>query len=590
MSVLSKAFTSSFPLSFGMLGAVSLAACLAACSAGTTGSGSQSRPGTGGAGVDSVGASGGTVSLSLAGTSSGGSGAGGDPIQLPDVVSCGGPCADFPATPILVDTNGATPPPADVATRFAKPPGSGAAPCLLEPEPDSLYPRNWLRVRFVFKPADNQDLFELRIHSDQEKDDLLVYSRETSWYMPKDMWTAISSHVGDEWAFTVSVRSLSSSDPNAMPSAPATTNFSVAPSTADGSIVYWTTSGGSALKGFAVGDETVVGVMTPPSVNGKCIGCHTSTPDGEFIGMSVTDDATDGNPAYMQIRRGKAPNDEPSFLTPSAKTLLARKYQEMPVFSKAHWTAGDHFMLSMLTAPGMGQATQIIWTNLEATATDEGVGWGNVTRLGDSQQAGGAAWSHDGATIAYSSAAGVTSGVNESADGNIFTVPFALGKGGTATPLTGASDPAYNEYYPAFAADDKLLAITRVAANSSTQNNPAAEVLVVPTAGGSAQRLAANDPPQCSAMKSPGVTNSWAKWSPQVQTIGGKSYYWLIFSSERQDNRNPQLYATGIVSENGVLKTHGALYLWNQPIDERNHTPAWDLFQIPPTPEPPVVR
>ena len=47
---------------------------------------------------------------------------------------------------------------------------------------------------------------------------------------------------------------------------------------------------------------------------------------------------------------------------------------------------------------------------------------------------------------------------------------------------------------------------------------------------------------------------------------------------------NPQLYITGVVVDGTTVQTYGALYLWNQPADENNHTPAWDFFMIPPPP------
>jgi hypothetical protein len=110
----------------------------------------------------------------------------------------------------------------------------------------------------------------------------------------------------------------------------------------------------------------------------------------------------------------------------------------------------------------------------------------------------------------------------------------------------------------------------------------------VPAAGGTATRLAANDPPACAAAPSPGINNSWPKWSPEAHQSGGKTYYWLIFSSWRDGaraaNMSPlaQLYMTAVVmDETGALQTFGAIYLWNQPATTSNHTPAWDVFQIP---------
>jgi hypothetical protein len=111
-------------------------------------------------------------------------------------------------------------------------------------------------------------------------------------------------------------------------------------------------------------------------------------------------------------------------------------------------------------------------------------------------------------------------------------------------------------------------------------------------AGATAVRLPANDPPTCSGQKSPGATNSYPKWSPRAQTLDQKTYYWLVFSSRRnhEAGSNPQLYITGLVDNGSRLETHGAIYLWNQPADEANHTPAWDTFEIPPTPPPQIPR
>ena len=48
---------------------------------------------------------------------------------------------------------------------------------------------------------------------------------------------------------------------------------------------------------------------------------------------------------------------------------------------------------------------------------------------------------------------------------------------------------------------------------------------------------------------------------------------------------NPQLYVAPVVvdeaGETPTVVTYPALYLWNQPAAENNHTPAWDVFLIP---------
>jgi hypothetical protein len=111
-------------------------------------------------------------------------------------------------------------------------------------------------------------------------------------------------------------------------------------------------------------------------------------------------------------------------------------------------------------------------------------------------------------------------------------------------------------------------------------SNPQAEVFIIPRAGGTPIPLKANSPPACSGKTSPGVTNSWPKWAPGVSEANGKSYYWLTFSSTRGPTSKPQLYVTAVVDDGVTQTTFPALYLWNQPANESNHTPAWDNFDI----------
>jgi hypothetical protein len=126
----------------------------------------------------------------------------------------------------------------------------------------------------------------------------------------------------------------------------------------------------------------------------------------------------------------------------------------------------------------------------------------------------------------------------------------------------------------------------------------------VPAAGGTATRLAANDPAKCSGVASPGVENTWPKWAPApaggmvTPASDGKLYYWVTFSSIRiNDPNNPatgsatgatlgktQLYVAGVVvdpSQGNAITTFPAIYLWNQDPTENNLIPAWDNFTIP---------
>lgn len=529
--------------------------------------------------------SGGQDGGGLTGAGGQGAGTGGAPRDggspdLPPPTSCS-PCTDFPTSPILDTPSGGAPPPAGVADMFG-PAGTGTAsggPCLLDPEPGALFPRNWLRPRFRLQAPTGQTVLEIRLHADKEANDLVVYTTGTTWTMPADMWSGLSTHVVDQ-PITVSVRGL---DPaKGQVSQGVTQTITIAPVEAKGTIVYWTTSGGSALKGFSVGQENVVSVITPAQTPGKCVGCHSSTPGGEFIGFSDSSDPSNGDPAHIEIRSGTMPTVSPSFISADAQVLLQRVSQELPVFSAAHWTPGDRVTVFMHSddTSAAGQNTHLLWIDLEAASQAQGVGWGEFARTGDPNPAAAYPFvSHDGQRIVYTSApAANPSGIVN--NGDLYTVAYGNRAGGAAQPIAGAATSQWSEFYPALSPDDAMVAYTRVPDGERSYNDAHAEIMLIDAKGGTPVRPVSNDPGACLGKTSPGITNSWPKWSPVASSASGRTYYWIIFSSTRSGN--PQLYISGVIKDEvGQITTTPALYLWNQPATENNHTPAWDTFVIP---------
>lgn len=503
-------------------------------------------------------------------------------MQQPDM-AYSGPYTDFPAAPVIdPPVGGGMAVPGNAADMFANADSTTASgPCLIDPEIGSLFPRNWLRLRARWAAPAGQNLFELRLHAANQTNDLVVYTTAKEWKMPADVWANLTAHTVDQ-PITITVRGAQVTGGNlvGMPTKGTSGDFTIAPVAAPGSIVYWTTSGGTVLRGFKIGEETYHDVLKPAQAGStvQCVGCHSSTPDGNYVAYSRTDVGSNGDPAQIGFRSVDGQLTEPPFLTASARTLLARQQQELPTFSAAHWTAGDHTALVMShlsTNP-----YEISWIDLEAASTTQGMGWGIIARTGDSKGAAAAAFSHSGQNIVYVSGVNPSSGVTlGSGDGDIYTVPYNNRQGGQAMAVAGASDPNKNEYYPAYSPDDKFIAFSSVPKGQTSYNNSQAEVSVVPAGGGTASRLDSNDPPVCTGSKSPGVLNSWPKWAPEVQSYGGKQYYWISFSSTRSSS-NPQLYVGGVVVENGVVKTYKAIYLWNQPSGDGNHTAAWDVFKL----------
>jgi len=488
------------------------------------------------------------------------------------------PLDDFPADPII-DPSAPTNAPAlfDGST-----PRASGAPCISSPIAGTLLPRNWLRPRFELAPAAGENLYEIDLSVPGFAHSLRLFTRNPSTALTADLWARLRTSVVDK-PITVTARALQTDATGAVqiaPSAPAESSFVIAPVDAPGKIVYWAladdmgTKVGS-LKGFGIGEEGVRDVLVPSQVASRsstetCIGCHTATPDGNGVGFTMGPMNYVGNIA--DIRAGST-GALPSYVNQSAMSMM-RTLHGIPAYSKGHWTDGDRVVL-------LSDTGALHWVQVDGTAS------GTLARTGDANKATEPAFSHDGQAVVYVSGTSLIDGRLADGPSDVYWIPYANRVGGNAKGLPGASDPAATEYYPSFSPDDALIAFTRITGSGSSYSNPLSEVYVVPFAGGvggTAVRLAANDAAACqSAVTSPGLTNDWPKWSPHAATANGKTYYWLTFSSKRFGTANAQLYVTAVVADaSGRLTTYPALYLWNQPATDGNHTPSWDDFSIPP--------
>ena len=528
------------------------------------------EPGTGGSDTG--------VSTGLGGAAgrAGGSGATGG-----SRVDAGAPLptfSDFPATPV-VDPSA---PPNAAALFDGSTPRSDGAPCITAPIAGTLMPRNWLRPRFELAAAAGENLFEIDLSVSGFAHTLRIFTANPTYALDAKTWDGLRGAVNGR-PIGVTMRALTVGAGGTVqlaPSAPATSSFTIAPVDAPGKIVYWAladdmgTKVGS-LKGFGIGEESVETVLVPSQVQTRasddtCIGCHAATPDGNSVGFTM------GSQNYFNqlanVTSG-AVGTTPSYATPAALATM-QTLHGIPTYSAAHWSDGDRVAL-------LSDTGTLHWVEVDGNTS------GTLARTGDANKATEPSFSHDGKNVVYASATAITDGRLANGPADLFAVPYQNRAGGTAKPLPGASDPNFTEYYPAFSPDDTFVAFTRVPGSESAYSNPHAEVYVLPFnggVGGAALRLAGNDAAACqTATVSPGLTNDWPKWSPQATTAGGKTYYWLTFSSKRTGSSNAQLYITAVVvDEVGQITTYPALYLWNQPSSEGNHTPSWDDFAIPP--------
>jgi hypothetical protein len=546
---------------------------------GATGCGFTAR-----ANHPSTGAGGATASSSggapMSTNGSGGTG-GSTPRVTQGTPDAGSPfmLSDFPAAPVLDPSA-----PANAQALFADTPArADGAPCITSPLPGTLMPRNWLRPRFDVAAASGENLFEIVLSVPGFMHTLQIFTTSPSYALDFALWNNLRNSVNGT-PITVTTRAMTVDPSGAVtlaPSAASTSSFTIAPVDAPGQIVYWAladdmgTKVGS-LKGFTIGDESVETVLVPSQVatrasNDTCIGCHAATPDGNSVGFTM------GSTNYFNQLASvttSAVGLSPSYATPSALTTM-QTLHGIPAYSRAHWSDGDRVVLLSDTGSALN------WVQVDGMAS------GTLARTGDSGKVTEPAWSHDGNNVVYVSGKNIVDGRLDTGPADLYEVAYQNRAGGAAKGVPGASDPNFTEYYPSFSPDDALLAFTRVPQTETSYSNPHAEVYILPFgngAGGTPIRLAANDPATCqTSLASPGLTNDWPKWSPKAVTAGGKTYYWLTFSSKRLGTTNAQLYITAVVvDEVGQVGTYPALYLWNQPSTDGNHTPSWDDFAIPP--------
>ena len=159
-----------------------------------------------------------------------------------------------------------------------------------------------------------------------------------------------------------------------------------------------------------------------------------------------------------------------------------------------------------------------------------------------------------------------------------------------------------DEYYPALSPDQSFLAFTAVPSPGYLYANKAAELYITPfgnapgrgrgrAAGEAGGQHAAGLHRQESA---PASTTTGRAGRRRWRRRGQKTYYWIIFSSNRYGTppqpdatghlvEVSQLYVAAIVvsGEFHQVSTYPAIYLYNQDSSRLNTTPAWQDFNIP---------
>ena len=348
--------------------------------------------------------------------------------------------------------------------------------------------------------------------------------------MPKDMWARARGKHSRAKPITVTVRGASQAGGAASVARGTSGDITIAPVSASGTMVYWSTSGmtygqpkngDTMLSGFDVGDESVVQVLKPdqakqlikdqggnvlkPESNpARCIGCHTSTPDGAYISYN------DFYPWNVVLASGEPATvgASPPFLHAGGWNAITQPWLGLSTYSKAHWTDGDHVMIASLgtTNSDSDANSQLAWFDLESTASGtqpaqlKGMAFDILPRTGDTRGAAAPVWSHDGSFIVYTSTDAEKSGRLGSGVADLYRVDYNDRAGGMAKPVDGAAEAATAEYYPALSGDDRLIAYNSIPQATASQSHAA-----IGNAGSASRGTACtrSRPRRCSSCRPP---------------------------------------------------------------------------------------
>lgn len=414
--------------------------------------------------------------------------------------------------------------------------GANAAPTLVYPPDGVLLPPNMTVMEVHFMPGQGNDLFEVAFKN--AFTDVRVLARCTAitnsrkiatggcaYQLDPTVWKYLveTNRSGD--GVNVSVRAAPPGGACASPSSERRILF--ASEDIKGGLYYWQSAvyGGVAGKtggiyryDFGVPAATGEAYMTPGQTN-TCVGCHTLSRDGKR--MTYGWDDADADDEYLDMWL--------KVLDVETKTVLNKKTIQpgLVTFSPDH--------TRFLTPVSSCNTKKLLNWNGD---TGDAVGALTFTSLSTSCIAH-PDWTKDGKTVYFVIPAAMYDWSGHTEDkhfgqGSIYKIDYDPAKTtyDAPTPVITSAGPDENNYYPSVSPDGRFLVFNRAVGTGLTghdaYNNANARLWALFLAKSNVQPIDMQR-----ANQGNGLTNSWPRWSPFIQTYKGKPLLWVTFSSTR---------------------------------------------------------
>jgi hypothetical protein len=439
--------------------------------------------------------------------------------------------------------------PADAPSLFTGSEDPAQAPTLVYPAEGVLVPRNLGDLEVHWSDGAGHDLYEVALTGDGV--DLRVYTAAGA-----SGWAAFAPA---EWALAargagrveLAVRAVRRADPSVI-GASVRRMVELTSDDLAGGLYYWAsaTTGGAPVGIYrhdagAAGQPAERFFTTAESPDRRCVACHALSRDGSR--MAVTYDGGNRSAAIVDVA------------TQTPVNAAEREYWNFASF----WPDA-----SRLVTSHNGVLTMRDGATAAALGT---IDTGGAARQPDVHP--------DGSAIVYVRSGGAQDWAV--GGGDLVIQRYDLGTGEFGAPEALVTEGS-NNYYPSWSPDGEWILFNR--STESSYDARSAELWVV-KADGSLPPIKLD-----AANVGAGLTNSWARWAPFVQSQGGEPLYWLTFSSKRDfgvrlvGTRRPQLWMAPFFPDRaaaGMDPTRPAFRLPFQELSSNNHIAQWTERVVP---------
>ncbi len=476
---------------------------------------------------------------------------------------------------------GSTTLPTDPGPLFGGTVSASRAPALVYPNDNVLVPPNLGKLELHFLPGAGNSVFELKLENTTT--DITVYLECTvpmnggCIYLPDpQLWSWLADSNRGSGPVTWSLRGTDATGSGVGESGEM--HMSFAPEDVTGGMYYWTTTAKAIMRfDFASQTQTVAEKYVGTELENTCIGCHALSRGGDKL-VAEINGQNDGRTALVDI---------------ATKTVM-NNFGATPKTTFESWNADGSTYVGVYGDSGATNYNLMILDGNDATLVDTVDVGGSATHPTDHPD-----WASDGNHIAYVRV-GTAGTLQRMWNGSIYQVARNGTTWDAPAPLISATDGLENNYYPAYAPDNRLLIFDRSHCTSGNakggecdaDTNPDAQLMAVDSiAGGAPVSLANANRPGVADGTTTALTNTFPKWNPFVFAMNAQGGHlaWITFSSTRKYGlRSPPsggtllwMAAIDLDAPAGADPSAVAFALPFQDLATSNHIAQWTTQIVP---------